>query len=112
MRLEVRNRENSVIPAGTSPSVAEGEVEWRACPERSRRGPAVLRAATRTLDILGLSRRSDLHFPTHSSYLAHVMKVAIQGELGSFSHEAAERMLPRCTVVPCARSSEVFERVA
>lgn len=39
------------------------------------------------------------------------LKVAIQGELGSFSHEAAERMLPRCAVVPCARSSEVFERV-
>ncbi|HEY6371546.1 MAG TPA: prephenate dehydratase domain-containing protein [Candidatus Sulfotelmatobacter sp.] len=40
------------------------------------------------------------------------MKIAIQGELGSFSHEAAERMLPRCTVVPCARSAEVFDRVA
>lgn len=39
------------------------------------------------------------------------MKVAIQGELGSFSHEAAKRMLPRCTVVPCARSAEVFDRV-
>ena len=39
------------------------------------------------------------------------IKVAIQGELGSFSHEAAERMLPRCTVVPCARSAEVFDRV-
>ena len=39
------------------------------------------------------------------------MKVAIQGELGSFSHEAAERMLPQCTVVPCARSVEVFDRV-
>jgi prephenate dehydratase len=39
------------------------------------------------------------------------MKVAIQGELGSFSHEAAERMLRRCTVAPCARSAEVFERV-
>jgi prephenate dehydratase len=39
------------------------------------------------------------------------MKVAIQGERGSFSHEAAERMLPRCTVVPCARSVEVFDRV-
>lgn len=39
------------------------------------------------------------------------MRVAIQGELGSFSHEAAERMLPRCTVVPCARSVEVFDRV-
>ncbi len=39
------------------------------------------------------------------------MKVAIQGELGAFSHEAAERMLPRCTVVPCARSVEVFDRL-
>jgi prephenate dehydratase len=39
------------------------------------------------------------------------MKVAIQGERGSFSHEAAERMLPHCTVVPCARSTEVFDRV-
>ena len=39
------------------------------------------------------------------------MRIAIQGELGSFSHEAAERMLPRCTVVPCARSGEVFDRV-
>jgi prephenate dehydratase len=38
-------------------------------------------------------------------------KVAIQGELGSFSHEAAESMLPRCTVVPCARSAEVFDRL-
>jgi prephenate dehydratase len=39
------------------------------------------------------------------------MRVAIQGELGSFSHEAAERMLPRCTVVPCARSIEVFNYI-
>jgi prephenate dehydratase len=39
------------------------------------------------------------------------VKVAIQGERGSFSHEAAEQMLPRCTVVPCSRSVEVFDRV-
>jgi prephenate dehydratase len=39
------------------------------------------------------------------------MKIAIQGELGSFSHEAAETMLPRAQVVPCARSLEVFDRV-
>jgi prephenate dehydratase len=39
------------------------------------------------------------------------IKVAIQGELGSFSHEAAERMLPGCAIVPCARSAEVFDRV-
>jgi len=38
-------------------------------------------------------------------------KVAIQGELGSFSHEAAERMLPRPVVVPCTRSAEVFDRL-
>ena len=39
------------------------------------------------------------------------MKVAIQGELGSFSHEAAGQVLPRATVVPCARSAEVFDSV-
>jgi prephenate dehydratase len=39
------------------------------------------------------------------------MKVAIQGERGSFSHEAAEQMLPSCTVAPCARSVEVFDRL-
>jgi len=39
------------------------------------------------------------------------MKIAIQGELGSFSHEAASKMLPRAAAVPCARSAEVFERV-
>jgi prephenate dehydratase len=39
------------------------------------------------------------------------MKVAIQGERGAFSHEAAQRMLPGCKVVSCARSPEVFDRV-
>jgi prephenate dehydratase len=39
------------------------------------------------------------------------IKIAIQGERGSFSHEAAERMWPGCTVAPCARSVEVFERL-
>jgi prephenate dehydratase len=39
------------------------------------------------------------------------MRVAIQGELGSFSHQAAQRMLPGCTIVACARSAEVFDRV-
>jgi prephenate dehydratase len=39
------------------------------------------------------------------------IKVAIQGELGSFSHEAAEKMLPGCAVIPCARSVEVFDRL-
>jgi prephenate dehydratase len=39
------------------------------------------------------------------------MKVTIQGELGSFSHEAAGKILSRATVVPCPRSAEVFDRV-
>jgi prephenate dehydratase len=37
------------------------------------------------------------------------MKAAIQGERGSFSHEAAQRMLPGCEVLPCARSADVFD---
>lgn len=39
------------------------------------------------------------------------MKVAIQGESGSFSYEAAKRMLRGSTVVACARSAEVFDRL-
>ena len=39
------------------------------------------------------------------------MKIAIQGEAGSFSHEAAQRMLPGCRIASCARSAEVFDRV-
>jgi prephenate dehydratase len=39
------------------------------------------------------------------------MKVAIQGEAGSFSHEAAKRMAQGSSIVPCARSVEVFDRV-
>jgi len=39
------------------------------------------------------------------------MKIAIQGERGSFSHEAALQMVPACKVVSCARSAEVFDSV-
>lgn len=38
------------------------------------------------------------------------MKVAIQGELGAFSHQAALNMVPRCHVVPCARAAEMFAK--
>ncbi len=40
------------------------------------------------------------------------MKVAIQGELGSFSHQAARRLLPGSRVLPCATSADVFEALA
>ena len=36
------------------------------------------------------------------------MKVAIQGELGAFSHEAAGKLAPGAEIVPCALSAEVF----
>jgi prephenate dehydratase len=39
------------------------------------------------------------------------MRIAIQGEAGSFSHEAARRLAPGSKIVPCARSAEVFDRV-
>lgn len=39
------------------------------------------------------------------------MKIAIQGEAGSFSHEAARRMVAGASIVPCARSVEVFDRL-
>jgi prephenate dehydratase len=40
------------------------------------------------------------------------MKVSIQGELGSFSDEAARTFLPGCSVVPCVTSTDVFDRLA
>jgi prephenate dehydratase len=39
------------------------------------------------------------------------MKIAIQGELGSFSHQAALRTLPDATVVPCVLSADAFDRL-
>src|ERR1700677_541360 len=39
------------------------------------------------------------------------MRIAIQGELGSFSHEAALKIEPQATIVTCALSPEVFKRV-
>jgi prephenate dehydratase len=39
------------------------------------------------------------------------MKVAIQGELGSFSHAAAGNMVAKPQIIPCAASAEVFDRV-
>jgi prephenate dehydratase len=36
------------------------------------------------------------------------MKIAIQGELGSFSHEAALKLVPGAAIVPCPLSADVF----
>ena len=40
------------------------------------------------------------------------MKIAIQGEPGSFSHEAALKLVPGAEIVPCALSAEVFRSLA
>ena len=49
--------------------------------------------------------------PDNLPMMKSAAKVAIQGERGSFSHEAAEQMMSGCTIVSCARSAEVFDRV-
>ncbi|HLH34120.1 MAG TPA: prephenate dehydratase [Alloacidobacterium sp.] len=40
------------------------------------------------------------------------MQVAIQGELGSFSHEAAGKVFPQATILPCAVSLDVFRALS
>jgi len=40
------------------------------------------------------------------------MNIAIQGEPGSFSHEAALKLVPGGTIVPCSVSAEVFAVLA
>ncbi len=40
------------------------------------------------------------------------MKIAIQGEPGSFSHEAALKLVPGAEIVPCALSAEVFSALS
>ncbi len=39
------------------------------------------------------------------------MKIAIQGEPGSFSHEAALKLVPGAEILPCALSAEVFAKL-
>ena len=39
------------------------------------------------------------------------MQIAIQGEPGSFSHEAALKVVPGATIFPCALSADVFRSV-
>jgi prephenate dehydratase len=41
-----------------------------------------------------------------------ILKVAIQGELGSNSHMAAREMMGEVEIVACAASAEVLARVA
>ncbi len=44
--------------------------------------------------------------------MATGMKIAIQGEYGSFSHEAAMKLIPDGVIVPFSLSADVFEAVA
>lgn len=40
------------------------------------------------------------------------MKIAIQGELGSFSHQAALISVPRASILPCMLSADAFDELA
>jgi prephenate dehydratase len=40
------------------------------------------------------------------------MRIAIQGEPGSFSHEAAKKLVAGATIVPCSLSADVFAALA
>jgi prephenate dehydratase len=40
------------------------------------------------------------------------IKIAIQGEPGSFSHEAALKLVPGASIAPCSLSADVFAAVA
>lgn len=51
---------------------------------------------------------SALAIPINDRKVQQQMKVAIQGEPGSFSHEAATNLLPDATVVSCSLSADVF----
>jgi prephenate dehydratase len=39
------------------------------------------------------------------------MRIAIQGEPGSFSHEAAMKLVPDATIVPCSLSADAFSKL-
>jgi len=49
--------------------------------------------------------------PNHET-ASPAMKIAIQGEPGSFSHEAALKLVPDAAIVPCSLSADVFAVVA
>jgi len=49
---------------------------------------------------------------TQSGEIPEGMKVAIQGEPGSFSHEAALKLVADAVIVPCALSADVFAAVS
>ena len=84
----------------------EGDKRWFGC-------LALRKVAEFIVGLNGGAQATFSGFRLYSDMLVPIpsMKVAIQGELGSFSHEAAEKLLPRARVVPCARSAEVFDRL-
>jgi len=55
------------------------------------------------------SRKLEASAPIPSTdATADSLRVAIQGEPGSFSHQAALKLAPGATIVPCSVSAEVF----
>lgn len=58
------------------------------------------------------NRRTALNPVSNEEYDRIAMRIAIQGEHGSFSHEAALKLVPRAEIMPCALSAEVFAALA
>jgi prephenate dehydratase len=54
------------------------------------------------------SRDSQHNVNDRTGAIGTGMRIAIQGEPGSFSHEAAIKLVPGATIVPCSLSEEVF----
>jgi len=51
-------------------------------------------------------------FSKGTGIIAKAMKIAIQGEPGSFSHEAAIKLVPHAVIVPCSLSADAFQALA
>ncbi len=80
--------------------------------DRSRASaPAAIEVA---LDALGrvrlwyVARRAIAPGCARKGTKNHRMKIAIQGEPGAFSHEAALKLVPGAEIAPCALSANVF----
>lgn len=60
----------------------------------------------------GQRRAAELRIEQQQTGRLRRMKIAIQGEPGSFSHEAALKLVPDAQILPCALSAEVFSTLS
>lgn len=63
-----------------------------------------------SLDVYGAKSLTTL-LRSRDGYTVTTMRVAIQGERGSFSHQAAAALASWAKILPCGRSVEVFDAI-